>query len=365
MKTKKIISLLIILTFIVSMSIPSFAAKPVKSEITGSITIEKIVTGTSSITDYTVELYKIGKRDMLTYVDEASVSVGASFTFVDLPEGTYTLVDDTDPDAIIEPASVKIWKKNTEDIFTSTSTYSEPPPPPPPTTYDYLALGDSIATGTVGIGSPTYSYVYQFNDYLSSVQENTTFTNLAHDGDTSGDLLNKLNNDSTFIDAVEEAEIITISIGGNNLLDAGNSPYFTSINTTIALANTIKFESEYPAIITRIASLNSEVDIMVMTLYNPYNVSDGSGSLYDDDAYLHTTTDIYLSRINDAIEVSGAYEYVDVVDVYGTFDSYAESNDMDDITLFYDGWFWRDPHPNQTGQNIIYSLHESVYGSIH
>jgi|LGOV01.1.fsa_nt_gb lysophospholipase L1-like esterase len=362
MKTKRIISLLIILTFIISMSIPSFAAKPVKPEITGTITVEKIVTGNGP-ESYEVELYQVVKKGKLKFVETGSVSESTNLIFENLPEGTYTIIDTTDSDAVIEPATIKIWKRNTAGVFTSTSTYSEPPPPP--TSYDYLALGDSIATGTVGIGSPTYSYVYQFNDYLSSEQENTTFTNLAHDGDTSGDLLYKLNNDTAFIDAVEEAEIITISIGGNNLLDAGNSPYFTSIDTTVAEENTSNFEEEYPLIIAKINSLNSEVEIMVMTLYNPYNVSDGSGSLYDDDAYLHTTTDIYLSRINDAIEVSGAYEYVDVVDVYGAFDAYAESNNMDDITLFYDGWFWRDPHPNQAGQNIIYELHQGVYDYIH
>lgn len=345
------------------MAVPSFAAKPVKPEepeIKRTITIEKIVTGTSNITDYIVELYKVGKRDTLTYVDKVSVSVETSFTFNNLSEGTYILVDATDPEAVIEPASIKIWKKNTEGLFTSTSTYSEPPPP---TTYDYLALGDSIATGTVGLGSPTYSYIYQFNDYISTVQTDTTFTNLANDGDTSGDLLDKLTNNNVFIAAVEEAELITISIGGNNLLDAGNSPYFTSISTAIALANTINFENEYPDIISRINELNSEADIMVMTLYNPYNVDDGSGFLYDNDAYLHATTDIYLSRINDTINDSEIFEYVDIVDVYSEFDSYAESNSMDEITLFYDGWFWRDPHPNQLGQNKIYDLHQEVYDS--
>ncbi|MCK5763551.1 MAG: hypothetical protein KAH05_05480 [Clostridiales bacterium] len=359
MKMKRIISLLIILTFIMSMAVPSFAGKPVKPEITGSIAIEKAVIGDTIIESYDLVLYKNRKPYMpITILKNSSIQL------TELPEGTYTLVDTTDPDAVIEPASIKIWKKNTSGTFISTSTYSVIPPPPPPTTYDYLALGDSIATGTIGIGSPTYSYVYQFNDYLSGMQENTTFTNLANDGDTSGDLLDKLTNNNVFIAAVKEAELITISIGGNNLLDAGNSPYFTSISTAIALANTIKFESEYPLIIAKINSLNSEVEIMVMTLYNPYNVSDGSRSLYDDDAALHTTTDIYLSRINDAIEVSGAYEYVDVVDVYGAFDIYAKSNNMDDITLFYDGWFWRDPHPNQTGQNNIYDLHQGVYDSI-
>lgn len=364
MKMKKIISLLIILTFIMSMAVPSFADKPEKPddpEITGIITIEKFVNGTTTTTDYNVELYKVEKRGKLVYKATGSVSVGSNLLFENLPEGTYTLIDTTDPDAVIEPATIKIWKRNTSGTFTSTSTYSEPPPPPPPTSYDYLALGDSIATGTVGLGSPTYSYVYQFNDYLSTVQDNTTFTNLAHDGDTSGDLLNKLEHDNTFIDAVIEAEIITISIGGNNLLDAGNSPYFTSINTAIALANTINFENEYPLIIAEINTLNPEVEIMVMTLYNPYNVSNGSGFLYNNDAYLHTTTDIYLSRINDAISGSN----VNVVDVYSEFNVYAENNNMDDITLFYDGWLWRDPHPNQTGQDIIYGLHQGVYDSIH
>ncbi|SHF05635.1 SGNH/GDSL hydrolase family protein [Alkalibacter saccharofermentans] len=81
-----------------------------------------------------------------------------------------------------------------------------------PETPVYVNLGDSIAYGMSA--EPRKSYFERFDRFLGPSQS----FNLGIPGETSGDLLGKLKTNSSFQYAVSQADIITISIGGNNLL---------------------------------------------------------------------------------------------------------------------------------------------------
>jgi|GEM_PF-1275644 len=238
-------------------------------------------------------------------------------------------------------------------------------------TIHYLALGDSIATGTTGISGTMYTYAYQFRDYLEGIYvDNLTYNNLAVDGDDAGELLYRLNNDDTYISEVEKADIITLSIGGNNIMDAARDSSFWEIDTTIAEAGTSAFETDYPNLIARIRELNADVEIISMTLYNPYN-SANHPTGYSVDEELHDTGQHYIGRINYAISNISDVNYK-VADVFTSFYAYGEIGKMGDITFFYpkyNWWTWwyvkltRDPHPNQTGQDIIRDIFINAYES--
>jgi lysophospholipase L1-like esterase len=236
-------------------------------------------------------------------------------------------------------------------------TVSAPVPDPQPSTVHYVALGDSIATGTTSRGKTT-SYVYNFYQTLKSKYPGSmvTMTNLSKDGDDSTDLLTKLRSDPLFIEEIKNADIITISIGGNNVLGAGENS-FSRINHTVAEAGTAIFESVYASIIARIRELNTDAKIISSTLYNPYNAISISG--YASDPDLHKQVEQYIDRINATISgITGDTNYK-VADVYSSFLSYANGGKMGSITYFYPtSWlkFTRDPHPNQTGQNVITTL---------
>ena len=168
--------------------------------------------------------------------------------------------------------------------------------------------------------------------------------NLAVDGDDASELLARLRT-STYIDEIKKADVITISIGGNNIMDAGEN-FFTSLNNAIAAANTIKFESDYPKIITAIRELNTKARIIVQTLYNPFNTIAISG--YSGDPALHNETEAYISRVNAAIIAVTDPNYTKV-DIHKLFlEGYADKGLMGDITYFYPN-IWlkltRDPHP--------------------
>lgn len=88
-----------------------------------------------------------------------------------------------------------------------------------PTPLHYVAIGDSI---TVGIGSfLNHGYAIQYRRLLQrDLKRPITYENLAKNGWTSNDLLHELEHNRNFITSINKADIITCSIGGNDLLQA-------------------------------------------------------------------------------------------------------------------------------------------------
>ena len=358
---KKVLLLFLSLILILTTStISVYAAPPSASG--NSIIVEKVVQNdlTDTTTEFEVTLLKDGKK-----VSSKTVTQGAPATFGKLSTGNYTLTET--PKAgyelvNINPISIIFTGKNDRDkiIVTnkklSTNTTE-------PANIHYVALGDSLATGTTSRGT-TKSYVHGFYDNLKNTYgttANVTMTNLSNDGNKAADLLSKLTTNTNFRAEVAKANIITISIGGNNILGAGENS-FSTINHETAEGGTKAFEDEYDSIIEEIRLLSPSAKIIAMTLYNPYNTKSISG--YTGDLKLHEEINPYILRINAKIEGIGDSNYK-VADVYSHFlINYANNGKMGDITYFYPSSFFkftRDPHPNQTGQNVIVGIHNKAF----
>src|SRR5918993_2175531 len=87
-----------------------------------------------------------------------------------------------------------------------------------PTSWDYVALGDSLATG---YGAFVKGYVPRYEAYVETdTGVAVTRTNLAQNRWTSSQLLSALSSDPTFRRATREAEIITWNIGGEEFRGA-------------------------------------------------------------------------------------------------------------------------------------------------
>src|ERR687897_3948135 len=81
-----------------------------------------------------------------------------------------------------------------------------------PTSWDYVALGDSLATG---YGAFVKGYVPRYEAYVETdTGVAVTRTNLGRNGWTSSQLLSALSSDPPFRRAIREAEIVTWNIGG-------------------------------------------------------------------------------------------------------------------------------------------------------
>lgn len=238
-------------------------------------------------------------------------------------------------------------------------------------TINYLALGDSISTGTIYPGASITPYVTNIYEYLQTqyVDCKVTFTNLSANGARSNELYHKLglseaaSEDADTVKAIKEADIITISLGGNNLMQAAKDSTalggynFNKINEEVAKQGVIDFNDQWTAIIKRMKELNKEAQFIVNTVFNPYNTTD---PLYDTvESYLYGEAETGIKGINDVINNNTELGY-QVADVYTAYNQY--NNKMGDITYFYPaptdtmGKITRNPHPNAKGQSMITEL---------
>lgn len=193
----------------------------------------------------------------------------------------------------------------------------------------YLVLGDSIAYGS-GLGNPTEAcygkIVADTNDY--------EYVNYSVPGHTTTNLIARLGQPEV-IDALKEADIISISIGGNDFLlgnlmelifNAMVLKDYSPLDTIAA-----KFFENFSTIVGIINEHNPDAVILMQTLYNPQS------------GYLREPYQMAADRLNAAVgqfaeENPGEIVIVDVGSALG-----------DDPANFADD----DIHPSSNGNMII------------
>lgn len=170
---------------------------------------------------------------------------------------------------------------------------------------NFLSLGDSIAAGA-GLVLPskqTYgAIVSQTNGY--------NFKNDAISGHTTQDMFKRINEPRVAKD-IAKADIICISIGGNNFLKS-NLPVL--INDALQNNDYTKFDEiadnyyyELDRIMTYIKELNPEATLLLQTLYNPMYASDDLRMVYQEGAdRLNATMAKYLA------DHEGIYTLMDI-----------------------------------------------------
>ena len=133
---------------------------------------------------------------------------------------------------------------------------------------NYLLLGDSIAYGAGILNNEEACYGRIVADTAGF-----NYKNDAVKGIKSGQLLSKITGSGSARADIQEADIISISIGGNNFL-LGNLPLllFNLIvrgNTEQAENTVAAFYDDLGTIISKIRSVNPDAVILLQTLYNP------------------------------------------------------------------------------------------------
>ena len=136
----------------------------------------------------------------------------------------------------------------------------------------YMALGNSLAVG-VGATVPALGYVRQFHEFLLDEEDDDlVLTNLGMSGETSstfrgGQLTNAL---LTIADPDTDVEVVTLDIGGNDLLQLlfDGTCTFPSVACQIAVADKLEAFGENFAFIlgalnTALASDPDGAEIMV------------------------------------------------------------------------------------------------------
>lgn len=227
---------------------------------------------------------------------------------------------------------------------------------------EYLALGDSITSG-YGLVEPSDSFTEIVANSLSM-----ELLNLAVDGNTSADLL-KVVSDNANKKAIKNADLITISIGGNDLLQV----LFKLIRDVAGLSEEMKFTELQEALlnvdnlipkikeildnpenialfdkaidnysknidetIERIRKLNPNVKIVLLNLYNPLS---GSPVFRN----LASSAQEIVDKIN-IITAMKKSENVEVADIGKAFFNRG---------MILTNILFLDIHPNKAGNSVI------------
>lgn len=207
----------------------------------------------------------------------------------------------------------------------------------------FAVLGDSIASG-YGLEDPMDSYAV-----LIAKEKSYALTNDAVPGHTTDDLLWVLCNSTDARNSVQQAELISISICGNDLIQfLGKADTATLMDIMLNGVNAksvrdaqekIVFNLE--SICTELRLLNSTAPIIFQTQYNPLYASD-QYSTYA--AFAEKLVPVFEEIFNN---LSSKYSNVFIADVHSAFDTYYKESGKYDI-IHADGI-----HPNEAGHQLI------------
>jgi lysophospholipase L1-like esterase len=241
----------------------------------------------------------------------------------------------------------------------------------PPTIY--LALGDSLAWGDGASDPAATAYVPLFADYVAGTPHGDAkdLVNLAIGGETTATFLGAqlAAAEAVINDPATDVRVVTLSIGGNDLLNLLNEPTDAcwidpaSADCQGALASGLgSVATNYPVLLTRIAvALAGDIgdeDLYLTVLYNPFGGTASSFELPVDlalvggDFALDCTTfgNPTTTGLNDIAACIGAGFGWDVIDGYALF-----GDDALALTHIGDAGF--NIHPNDAGYWLLFEAH--------
>jgi lysophospholipase L1-like esterase len=222
----------------------------------------------------------------------------------------------------------------------------------------YTALGDSIGFGLfapIGDGYvPAYSRRVE-----ADTGANVTLVNTSIPGWTSGDLLGAIRGNILFRVSVATSAIVTVNIGGNDLLGArrsyGDRTCGGPDNQDCLRAAVATFRANWNAILNEVLSLRSTNNTIIRTMdiYNPYVNEDRARDTWpNDQGNDFQVAKIYLDQINNHIAATSGARNIPCARVYLAFNGPNGDIDAGDQGLIaFDGL-----HPNGRGHARIAEL---------
>ncbi|MCK1998804.1 GDSL-type esterase/lipase family protein [Psychrobacillus psychrodurans] len=149
-----------------------------------------------------------------------------------------------------------------------------------PRTIEVVGLGDSLTQG-VGDELKREGYLGRLQQHFSQYKgiEDVPLTNTAKRGRRSDQLL-KMLKDGEIDHQIRKAHIITLTIGGNDIMKVVKKDLF-NLKVEAFEKELGKFERNYDQIIQEIREINSTAPIIIMGLYNPITIVTDEKSEFD------------------------------------------------------------------------------------
>jgi lysophospholipase L1-like esterase len=195
---------------------------------------------------------------------------------------------------------------------------------------EYIAIGDSL---TAGVGTPLFEHGF-VERYAKFAQEDLSkrihLFKFAHSGATSKEILSMLSQRCTE-KAVKQADLITITAGGNDLIQSAKE-YLQTENKEILVDSLKSSIHTISSIVKRVDELVTDCEgpfiIRIANLYNPFppiNIADQ-----------------WVRTFNNHLKQAATSPNVKIVDLYSVFKG------KEDLLLSRDGI-----HPNTRGYTLI------------
>ena len=202
----------------------------------------------------------------------------------------------------------------------------------------YLALGDSLAVGVGAFWGCGYTRLY-YNWLISSANyRHLCYCNLGVIGCTSKDLLNSITFNSNYRNAIISSSIITVDIGGNDILQHKYCP--DKLYEALGC-----FRYNLFTMLKEIYCLNNNnAQIYIMDIYNPYPVGHE----------MHEIAETWVTEFNTVIwSTIRCHEFkVSVIaKVYAAY----KGNECRYTLINYNN-----VHPNTLGYKIINDCYNSI-----
>ncbi|HEY7179972.1 MAG TPA: SGNH/GDSL hydrolase family protein [Blastocatellia bacterium] len=222
----------------------------------------------------------------------------------------------------------------------------------------YTALGDSIGFGLfapIGDGYvPTYERFIEADTGAS-----VSSINLSVPGWTSGDLLGAIRGNLLFRVSVAASPIVTINIGGNDLLGVRSSYKDRTCggadNQDCLRAGVETFSANFNAIVAEVRSLRGSRNTIIRTMdiYNPYVNEDRAQDTWpNDQGNDFQVLKPYIEAVNSQIAATATARNIPYAKVYLAFNGPNGDMDPGDRGLIaFDGL-----HPNGSGHRLIAEL---------
>ncbi|MCL2106086.1 MAG: GDSL-type esterase/lipase family protein [Oscillospiraceae bacterium] len=149
-------------------------------------------------------------------------------------------------------------------LFFGLISYANPPEEP----LKLLVLGDSIAAGS-GVNDKNDAYAW-----LVAEEKGYALSNRGAGGDSSALMRVKVETDEAIREEIAGADIIAVSIGGNDFLHAERfaALFVNGLLGDYSLMEPLHaaFRENFTGIVDGIRALNPDAMLIVQTLYNPF-----------------------------------------------------------------------------------------------
>ena len=258
-------------------------------------------------------------------------------------------------------------------VVLSAAAFSGPVAPAGPQETLYIAMGDSLAWGDGASVPERNGYVPRLAGYFSGAMNGGAdrLINLAVRGATTSDLRATQLGDAVALigDPATDARVVTISIGGNDLLDLINDPNDPClVDATSPACQFLLFTAmgsvatNMPVILGSLqAALLEDPGTESVFVLLPYNAFSGTGHPLESliaavmlgvDGTVDCTVDVSQYGLNDILGCTAQATGAVVVDAYPLFEGH-----ILELTHMGEGF---NVHPNDDGYAVIAKAHRNA-----